>query len=158
MEAAALGIPLIASRAGGMADVSLAEDTVLDRLVALKRLRSVGDHGAVARLRREALVGASLSHPNLVSVYDVWEEEDGDLVIVMEYVEGSNLRDLVRTHGALPTSRALRILAGVAAASVHLAHQASAIGQMDGRRRANGGAAGRVGAGMARTDLDLRRR
>src|SRR6185312_7261306 len=100
---------------GGMADVSLAEDTVLDRLVALKRLRSAGDHGALARLRREALVGASLSHPNLVSVYDVWEEEDGDLVIVMEYVEGKNLRDLIRTHGALPAGRALPLLASVAA-------------------------------------------
>lgn len=101
---------------GGMAEVTLAEDTVLGRLVALKRLRSAGDPDALARLRREALVGASLSQPNLVSVYDVWEEADGDLVIVMEYVEGQTLRDLIRADGPLSAERALPILAGVAAA------------------------------------------
>lgn len=101
---------------GGMSDVTLAEDTVLGRPVALKRLRSTGDPDAVARLRREALVGASLSHPNLVSVYDVWEDEHGDLVIVMEYVAGETLRDLIRGAGALPPEQALPILTGVAAA------------------------------------------
>ncbi len=101
---------------GGMGEVTLAEDTILGRSVALKRLRSAGDRDALVRLRREALVGASLSHPNLVSVYDVWEEADGDLVIVMEYVEGETLRDAIASNGAMPAHRALQILAGVAAA------------------------------------------
>src|SRR5205809_7377886 len=83
---------------GGMADVALAEDTTLGRWVALKRLRTGRDRAAAKRLRREALVGASLSHQNLVSIYDVWES-DGDLVIVMEYVAGDTLRDLIRERG-----------------------------------------------------------
>src|SRR5437764_2910568 len=95
---------------GGMAEVSLAEDTLLGRWVALKRLRSAGDLPGVKRLRREALVGASLSHPNLVSVYDVWVQEDGDLVIVMEYVVGDTLRDRIRHRGALQPGNALRVL------------------------------------------------
>ena len=66
---------------------------MLRRRVALKRVHAEGDANAILRLRREALVGASLSHPNLVSVYDVQMRADGDLVIVMEYVAG---RDAAR--------------------------------------------------------------
>ncbi|GAC1438419.1 MAG: hypothetical protein NVSMB51_14250 [Solirubrobacteraceae bacterium] len=101
---------------GGMATVTLAEDAMLGRRVALKRVHSGGDEREVARLRREALVGASLSHRNLVSVYDVRLQDDGDLVIIMEYVAGNTLRDVIRGSGALPARQALRILEGVAAA------------------------------------------
>jgi Protein kinase domain len=99
-----------------MAQVMLAEDTVLDRRVALKRLRVTSDPAGIKRLRREALIGASLNHPNLIPVYDVWEERDGDLCIVMEYIAGNTLRDLIRDSGSVPASKALPILTGVAAA------------------------------------------
>ena len=73
---------------GGMATVTLAEDTVLGRPVALKRVHGGGDSQGMLRLKREAMVGASLNHPNLVFVYDARLVDDGDVVIVMEYVEG----------------------------------------------------------------------
>ena len=97
-----------------MATVVLAEDTVLGREVALKRMTALGDPSGLSRLRREALVGASVSHSNLVSVFDVIAEE-GDVIIVMEYVRGETLRDRLQREGRLPTADALRILDGVAA-------------------------------------------
>jgi eukaryotic-like serine/threonine-protein kinase len=98
-----------------MATVVLAEDTVLGRRVALKRMTGVADARGLSGLRREALVGASVSHPNLVSVYDVVADEDGDLIIVMEYVRGDTLRGALSTQGRLAPDEALRVLAGVAA-------------------------------------------
>src|SRR5947209_20084666 len=100
---------------GGMATVDLAEDTLLGRRVALKRMGGTADIQGLSRLRREALAGASLNHPNLVSVYDILTLEDGDLVIVMEYVEGETLGDRLARQGALAPSDALPILAGTAA-------------------------------------------
>lgn len=100
---------------GGMARVDLAEDTLLGRRVALKRLTGEADPRALSRLRREALAGASLSHPNLVSIYDVVPTAEGHLIIVMEYVEGETLRARLAREGRLPVSEALRILEGVAA-------------------------------------------
>src|SRR5213079_3587214 len=82
---------------GGMADVYLARDQLLDRPVALKVLfpeLSV-DRSFVERFRREAQAAANLSHPNIVSVYD-WGEEEGTYFIVMEYVEGRTLRQVIR--------------------------------------------------------------
>jgi eukaryotic-like serine/threonine-protein kinase len=102
--------------AGGMATVTLAEDTLLGREVALKRVYGTGDPHGSLRLKREALVGASLNHPNLVSVYDAETADDGDVVIVMEYVEGETLSDLLRTRGRMRPEEALRVLEGVAAA------------------------------------------
>jgi len=102
--------------AGGMAKVTLAEDTVLGRLVALKRVYASSDAQGILRLKREALVGASLNHPNLVFVYDAHLEDDGDVVIVMEYVEGETLADVISARGALPPDEAMRVLRGVAAA------------------------------------------
>src|SRR5437763_211817 len=99
---------------GGMADVVLAQDTVLERSVALKRVRTSNDLSAQKRLRREATVGASINHPNLVRIYDVEEKPGGDVVVVMEYVAGDTLQDLIRTRGALPAAKALPILSGVA--------------------------------------------
>ena len=102
--------------AGGMASVVLAEDTVLGRQVALKRMHpTAADPRGLLRLRREALVGASMSHPNLVSIYDVIDSQDGDAVIVMEYVQGETLRDALSREGRLAPREALRVLGGVAA-------------------------------------------
>ena len=112
---------------GGMATVSLADDLVLGRKVALKRLAGFGsgdlgslledtrDQQGITRLRREALLGASVSHPNLVSIYDVVTTDDGDLVIVMEYVAGETLSDRLARERRLPPAVALPILAGIAA-------------------------------------------
>ena len=86
---------------GGMARVTLAEDTLLGRKVALKRVYASGDPTGMARLKREALLGASLNHPNLVAVYDAQIREDGDVVLVMEYVPGETLRDVISARGAL---------------------------------------------------------
>jgi serine/threonine protein kinase len=102
--------------AGGMATVTLAEDTLLGREVALKRVYGTGDPHGSLRLKREALVGASLNHPNLVSVYDAETQDDGDVVIVMEYVEGETLSDVLRARGRMRPDEAVRILEGVAAA------------------------------------------
>jgi serine/threonine-protein kinase len=99
-----------------MATVSLAEDRLLGRRVALKRLRTTEDAHGRARLRREALLGASVNHPNLVSVFDVLTEDDGDLVIVMEYVEGETLAAAIARETGLAPRRALPIIDGVAAA------------------------------------------
>jgi serine/threonine protein kinase len=98
-----------------MGIVSLAEDTMLARPVALKRMSAMGgDHGLL-RLRREALLGASVSHPNLVSIYDIVDSEDGDMVIVMEYVEGETLRQALNRRQGLSTEEVLRVLEGAAA-------------------------------------------
>jgi hypothetical protein len=101
---------------GGMATVVLAEDLTLGRLVALKRVHTLGDASGRSRLRREALVGASLSHPNLVSIYDVVAGEHGEHVIVMEYVAGDTLRDALRRGSGLAVGEALRVIEGVSAA------------------------------------------
>ncbi len=95
---------------GGMADVYLCEDLSLGRRVALKVLlqRFLDDPNFVERFRREAKAAAGLNHPNLVSIYD-WGEVDGTYFIVMEYVEGETLKDLVRRHGRLGGSEAVRI-------------------------------------------------
>jgi serine/threonine-protein kinase len=99
---------------GGMATVVLAEDERLGRQVALKRM-STEDIRGLSRLRREALLGASISHPNLVAIYDVVNADDGGLVIVMEYVPGETLGERLTREGRLATPEALRILEGVAA-------------------------------------------
>jgi serine/threonine protein kinase len=112
--------------AGGMATVELAEDTRLGRMVALKRMAGTVDVSGPSRLRREALAGASLNHPNLVSVYDVLTLEDGELVIVMEYVPGETLRDRLSRQGALTPSEALPLLAG-AASGLDAIHKAGIV-------------------------------
>ena len=102
---------------GGMAEVYLAHDKLLDRPVALKVLfpeLSV-DRSFVERFRREAQAAANLSHPNIVSVYD-WGEEDGTYFIVMEYVDGRTLSAMLRQEGPLLPDRAAAIGTEVAAA------------------------------------------
>jgi serine/threonine-protein kinase len=102
---------------GGMAEVYLAHDRLLDRPVALKVLfpeLSV-DRAFVERFRREAQAAANLTHPNIVSVYD-WGEEGNTYFIVMEYVDGRPLSALLRQEGTLLPDRAAGICADVAAA------------------------------------------
>src|SRR3954454_17164950 len=104
--------------AGGMATVFLAEDERLGRRVAVKRLHAdLSDDDLVTRFRREARMGASLNHPNVVAVYDIATDEEG-VLIVMEYVEGHTLREEI-ARGPVPPGRALSILRGVAAALDH---------------------------------------
>jgi beta-lactam-binding protein with PASTA domain/tRNA A-37 threonylcarbamoyl transferase component Bud32 len=102
---------------GGMADVFLARDQLLDRPVALKVLfpeLSV-DRSFVERFRREAQAAANLTHPNVVSVYDFGEEE-GTSFIVMEFVDGRTLTSIIKSEGPLLADRAAGIGADVAAA------------------------------------------
>ena len=100
---------------GGMAEVYVARDQLLDRLVAVKVLdrELAADPTFVERFRREAQAAANLTHPGIVAVYD-WGEDGDTYFIVMEYVEGHTLRDLLRTHGRVPTMEAARIAAEIA--------------------------------------------
>jgi len=100
-----------------MAEVYVAEDQLLNRTVAVKVLfpELAHDEAFVERFRREARAAASLNHHNIVSVYDFGEDE-GSWFIVMEYVEGRNLRDIIRSEGQLDPSRAAALGAEVAAA------------------------------------------
>ncbi len=94
--------------AGGMANVYLAEDEDLGRRVAIKILndRYANDDLFIERFRREAKSAASLSHPNIVSIYDRGEAE-GTYYIAMEVIEGRSLKELILTRGALPTDTAI---------------------------------------------------
>ncbi|MDQ4132673.1 MAG: Stk1 family PASTA domain-containing Ser/Thr kinase, partial [Actinomycetota bacterium] len=102
---------------GGMAEVYLARDLLLDRPVALKVLfpEFAHDRSFVERFRREARAAANLNHPNIVSIYD-WGEESGTYFIVMEYVDGRTLRDVIRSEGPLLSQRAAEIGADIGAA------------------------------------------
>lgn len=96
---------------GGMANVYLAYDTILDRNVAVKILRGdlANDEKFVRRFQREALAASSLSNPNIVEVYDVGED-NGEYYIVMEYIEGKHLKQLVKKRGKLTVSEAVDIV------------------------------------------------
>ncbi|GAA2617320.1 Stk1 family PASTA domain-containing Ser/Thr kinase [Actinomadura fulvescens] len=103
---------------GGMAEVYRARDLRLDRVVAVKTLRSdlARDPTFQARFRREAQSAASLNHPSVIAVYDTGEDQIGDTsipYIVMEYVDGSTLRDLLRENRALLPDKALEITDGI---------------------------------------------
>jgi predicted Ser/Thr protein kinase len=103
--------------AGGMAEVFEGHDRLLARRVAIKVLLSqfARDPSFLARFKREAQSAASLTHPNIVAVYDTGVQA-GTNFIVMEYVEGRTLRDVVRQEGPLLPERAAEITADVAAA------------------------------------------
>ncbi len=100
---------------GGMAEVYLARDHLLDRPVAVKVLSAefARDPSFVERFRREARAAANLSHPGIVSVYD-WGEAAGTYYIVMEYVEGRSLRDVVQHSAPLHPHRAAEITGDIA--------------------------------------------
>ena len=102
---------------GGMADVFLARDLLLDRPVAVKVLfdEFSRDSDFVERFRREAQAAANLNHPNVVSVFD-WGEEQGTYFIVMEYVDGRSLAEILRSDGPLQADRAAEVAADIAGA------------------------------------------
>lgn len=108
---------------GGMALVYKAQDILLNRNVAIKVLRQqfVNDEEFIRRFRREAQSAASLSHPNIVSVYDVGQEEDVHY-IVMEYIEGQNLNEIIKERAPLQVDEAVRVASQIADALDH-AHQ-----------------------------------
>ncbi|KZE47324.1 serine/threonine protein kinase [Brevibacillus parabrevis] len=108
---------------GGMAIVYKARDLILNRPVAVKVLRSQfgTDEDFVNRFRREAQAVASLSHPNVVGVYDVGQEGDTHYM-VMEYIEGYTLKEVIIQRGALPVEEAVRIAEQICDALDH-AHQ-----------------------------------
>lgn len=108
---------------GGMANVYLVHDMILDRDVALKMLRLdfANDEEFIRRFHREAQSATSLAHPNIVSIYDVGEE-DGLYYIVMEYVEGQTLKQYIQQNAPLRVDEALEIMKQLTSAISH-AHQ-----------------------------------
>jgi serine/threonine-protein kinase len=114
---------------GGMSVVIMAEDTVLQRTVALKMLAEhlAGDDDFVTRFRHEALAVAKLQHPNIVQVFDSGRDEStGKHFIAMEYVDGTPLSELLRGGQKLPVARALSI-ATDACEALEGAHRAGVI-------------------------------
>src|SRR5829696_2985394 len=103
---------------GGMGEVFLARDRVLGRDVALKVLRGMyaGDGEIAERFKREARSAASLSHPNIVQVYDRGETEEGSSYIAMEYVPGGTLKERISKDGPLGAAEAATLGAKVAEA------------------------------------------
>lgn len=113
---------------GGMAEVYKAHDKILDRIVAIKILHTqlAVDEEFVKRFHREAQGAAKLSHPNIVNIYDVGQIKDKHY-IVMEYVDGITLKDLIKERGSLLIEESLRIAGEIASALVnahahHLVH------------------------------------
>lgn len=112
---------------GGMAIVYLAHDQLLDRPVAVKVLNAdfAGDPSFVERFRREAQAAANLNHPNIVAVFD-WGEEDGTYYIVMEYIEGRPLDEILAAEGPLHPDRAADVAIDIAA-GLALAHRSGVV-------------------------------
>ena len=108
---------------GGMADVYLANDTILNRTIAIKILRTslAKDPIYIARFQREASAAAALSHKNIVEIYDVGEDSD-QYYIVMEYVPGRTLKELIAKRGALQVMEAIDIMKQVLSGTAR-AHQ-----------------------------------
>ncbi|MDT2848210.1 Stk1 family PASTA domain-containing Ser/Thr kinase [Vagococcus carniphilus] len=108
---------------GGMANVYLATDLILNREVAVKVLRFdfQNDQDAIRRFQREALAATEMVHPNIVSVYDVGEE-NGMQYIVMEYVKGTDLKQYIRNQKNIPLNVVVDIMGQVLSA-ISLAHQ-----------------------------------
>ena len=112
---------------GGMANVYLAHDMILDRDVAVKILRGdlADDEKFVRRFQREAIAASSLSHPNIVEMYDVGED-NGKYYIVMEYVEGKTLKSLIKKRGALTLPEVIDIMLQLTSA-ISCAHDSNII-------------------------------
>lgn len=105
---------------GGMANVYLATDLILERDVAIKvlRLEYADDQEFIARFDREAQSATSLSHPNIVNIYDVGEE-DHILYMVMEYVDGMTLKEYIQRFGPIEVPKAIEIMKQLSSAIAH---------------------------------------
>lgn len=106
---------------GGMGDVYKAHDRKLDRVVAIKVLKREfnDDNNFIRKFKRESLAAASISHPNIVSIYDVGSEEsefDKTHYIVMEYIDGKTLKEVINEEGRLTEKRALNYCVQIAEA------------------------------------------
>ncbi len=112
---------------GGMAVVYLAQDLMLERQVAIKVLRQnfTTDHHFTERFRQEAKSAANLSHPNIVTVHD-FGFDAGRLFIVMEYVQGTDLKTYIKNRGKLPVDEAIALIVQ-ACAGIGYAHRAGLI-------------------------------
>jgi serine/threonine protein kinase len=131
-----MGKPLIDKRyelrdlmgSGGMADVFLAHDEVLDRNVALKLLKAqyAENEELVERFRREAYSAASLSHPHIVPVFDGGETGDGTYYIAMEYLSGGTLKDRITSEGTLSPQTVVEVALHIAEA-LRAAHEQGVI-------------------------------
>ena len=112
---------------GGMARVYRGRDLLLKRTVAIKVLKDqmTGDAAFIRRFEREAQSAAALSHPHIVNIYDVGEQ-DGTYFMVMEYVDGINLKQYIREKGRLPVHEAVRISRQIAEA-LEEAHKAGVV-------------------------------
>lgn len=118
---------------GGMGDVYKAHDRRLDRIVAIKilKLQYNDDNNFIRKFKRESLAAASISHPNIVSIYDVGSESiEGNFVhyIVMEYIDGKTLKDIIHDGGPISEKRALNYCIQIAEAlkiahSKHIVHR-----------------------------------
>jgi eukaryotic-like serine/threonine-protein kinase len=105
---------------GGMAVVYRGVDTLLNRNVSIKVLRSqyVSDEEFIRRFRREAQAAASLSHPNIVNIYDVGQDDE-DYFIVMEYIHGCTLKEMIESRGVLEPKEAVQIAKQICEALEH---------------------------------------
>src|SRR5699024_7238676 len=105
---------------GGMANVYLARDTILDRDVAIKVLRPefANDPEFIERFDREAQAATSLSHPNIINIYDVGEDND-ILYMAMEYVDGLKLKEYILEYGPLPVEKSIYIMKQLTDAIAH---------------------------------------
>lgn len=110
---------------GGMARVVKARDERLGRLVAVKTLHTDFDHHPerMARFEKEARFAASLSHPNIIGVYDIDHDQTGAQFIVMEYIEGENLKSLIRREGPLVPAVVVAIIRELCLALDYAHHQ-----------------------------------
>src|SRR5258706_213480 len=113
---------------GGMGSVYRGKHVMMDKTVAIKVLRPslAGDDAVVARFSREAKAASRISHPHAVSVTDFGEAENGVVFLVMEYLEGRTLKDLIRSEGAMTLDRAVEIVRQVSGA-LDAAHQQGVI-------------------------------
>lgn len=109
---------------GGMGSVYRGKHVMMDKTVAIKVLRPslAGDDVVVARFSREAKAASRISHPHAVSVTDFGESENGVVFLVMEFLDGRTLKDVIRSEGPMPLSRAVEIVRQVSGA-LDVAHQ-----------------------------------
>jgi serine/threonine protein kinase len=111
-------------KSGGMGSVYRGKHVLMDKTVAVKVLRPslAVDDVVVARFSREAKAASRISHPHAVSVTDFGESENGVVFLVMEYLDGQTLKEIIRNEGPMPLARAVEIVRQVSGA-LDAAHQ-----------------------------------